>query len=164
MKQELEAEAKKQYQPTLEGMRQSYNALESMHDRLKTVSEKDLENARVFDIDLRHVNLDSLLKGRRFEQCIAKCMQDVMGYTIQSWTPDKGFLSGINVQANRDPDLLLIGPSGQRIAIECKYRAKFYGYKGQETIAWSVMRRAYQYKDYGVEKGAAVFFSVGCWW
>lgn len=161
LKKELEIEVNKKYQPTLEGMKESYRALEAMHRKLQVLSKQDVANARVFDVDLRHVNLESILKGRRFEQCIATCMQDVMGYTIESWTPDKGFLSGIYVKANKDPDLLLISPSGKRIAIECKYRSDFYRSGGRESITWAQVLRADEYKKYGDEKGVTVFLALG---
>ncbi|MGH1430971.1 MAG: hypothetical protein ACRBB4_07630 [Neptuniibacter sp.] len=84
-----------------------------------------------------------------------------MGYTIESWTPDKGFLSGIYVKANKDPDLLLISPTGKRIAIECKFRSDFYRSGDRESITWSQMRRAYDYMKYGDEKGVTVFLALG---
>lgn len=150
----LAEEAKKVYAPTITAMEQSYKTLVKIH-------ENDLSNARVFDVDLRHPNLDSIIKGRKFEQCIAQCMQNSLHFKILSWTPDKGFLSGVYVQANRDPDLLLEGPNGEKIAIECKFRSEFYKGKAEETLVWSRMKSAYSYRDYGSKVGAVVYVAIG---
>ncbi len=45
LKKELEIEANKKYQPTLEGMRKSYSALEAMHRKLQALSKQDITNA-----------------------------------------------------------------------------------------------------------------------
>lgn len=150
----LEEEAKRRYASNIEAMNQSYNELVQIH-------QQDLRNAEVFDVNLRHPKLENIIKGRLFEQCIAKCMQDILGFRILEWTPDKGFLSGIDVKSNKNPDLLLEGPQGQKIAIECKYRKEFFTGAGEETLAWSRMYRAYDYKRYGEERGATVYMALG---
>lgn len=155
----VKAEAKRQYEPTLMGMEKSYKELEAIHKKLKVISSEDIDNARIFDVDLRHKNLENIMKGRLFEQCIALCMQDVVGYTIKSWTPDKGFLSGVFVEANKDPDLLLSNPQGTKVAIECKYRRT--PNSSEHDILWSLMRRAYDYRDYGKDNGLAVYVALG---
>jgi len=160
----LEYEAAKLYEPKISEMERSYNELQKIYD-------KTLSNAIYFDADFNDPNFESILKGRKFEIFIASFFEKKMGMTILEWTPDKGFLSGNQVQSNMNPDLYFESKDGKRFAVECKYRGggvlnksaslpKMPNEKKPSCLSWASCHQPDRYFKYGKEKKVDVWIAI----
>lgn len=154
LKQELE----KEYAPTLAAMHESYQNLKSIH-------EKAIADARAFDVDFKDKSFESILKGRLFEICMASYFEKNLGLRIVDWTPDKGILSGIFVESNLHPDLLLGTQSGEQFGVECKYIGRQPTHIKKldmvDAITWAKEKQAPRYASFGRERDIPVWIAIG---
>ena len=100
-----------------------------------------------------------------FEIRMASYFKKSLGFRIVNWTPDKGILSGIFVESNLHPDLLLATPSGEQFAVECKYIGSqpihINKLNMTEAITWAKEKQAPRYADFGRERDIPVWIAIG---
>lgn len=121
---------------------------------------------RTFDVDYNDARFNSILKGRKFEICVAKALADGEGCEILEWTPDKGFLSNLNVKQNGNPDLVLKSRDGAVFAVECKYRSGYANAKGFKHypgrwISWASKSQATRYSEFASKRNIPVYVALG---
>lgn len=131
-------------------------------DNLRNIYDEAIANALTFGIDLKHARFENLLKGRLFEICIAKIVNNKLKYTILEWTPDKGFDHDIFVQSNLNPDLIISGNVGNKFAIECKYRSKLNTLaKVDNSVSWAEVKQVERYIDFAKKRNMPVYLALG---
>lgn len=148
---EVKEELNANHAATIDEMDISFKNLSSKY-------QKAVADAKIMDVDLKHYNFESILKGRQFEICIAKSLTDISGFKLKEWTPDKGIGSKIFVESNLNPDLVFEDRMGNEFAIECKFRGKV-GYKS--TIIWSSVEQANRYRKFQQMRTMPVWVAVG---
>jgi hypothetical protein len=107
-------------------------------------------------------------RGREFEVYIAKMFsrQDSYFKILDMQTDNYDKRSGLNVESNQDPDLLIeYTHKGQRekFAVECKYRLHpITGEEtGEEVIVWSHPAQIIRYSNYSRRRKIPVFIVIG---
>lgn len=149
---DIESEAR--HQASIREMQSSYDRLFEKYQRIK-------REAVDFGIDFDDPAYEQLLKGRRYELCVAMRLLENDEFKILEWTPDKGFESNIPVSANTNPDLIVEDQSGKTIAIECKYRSGYYFKSKKKEISWSNVDQAKRYKAFSESRNMAVLIALG---
>lgn len=125
-----------------------------------------IEDVRYYDVNYHDTKFDSLLKGRQFEIAVARRFTVEHGCKILEWTPDKGALFNLWSEQSGNPDLLLQAPSGQKFAVECKFRS-FYAYRAAgdlyspRQINWATETQASRYSLYQEQAGVGVYVAIG---
>lgn len=148
---EVKEELNANHAATIDEMDMSFNNLSSKY-------QKAVEDAKIMDVDLKHYNFESILKGRQFEICIAKSLTDISGFKLKEWTPDKGIGSKIFVESNLNPDLVFEDRMGNEFAIECKFKGNVGTYT---TVAWSSVNQGRRYKKFQQERNMPVWVAIG---
>jgi cell division protein FtsL len=148
---EVKEELNANHAATIDEMDMSFKNLSSKY-------QKAVADAKIMDVDLKHYNFESILKGRQFEICIAKSLTCISGFKLKEWTPDKGIGSKIFVESNLNPDLVFTDGMGNEFAVECKFRGKV-GYKS--TIIWSSVEQGERYKKFQKERSMPVWVAIG---
>jgi hypothetical protein len=153
-------ESERAHTPTIHAMQESKNLLEAQLD-------KQIIEGRVFGIDFKHERYENILKGRKFEIYIAKRLKE-QNYSIEEWSPDKGFEQNILVESNLKPDLIVRSRDGVRIAIECKYRGKLRNLLNINTgkiieysTDWASLAQRKRYKNFSKEAQIPVYVALG---
>ena len=150
----LEKESRARYKTTLSEMQLSYDRLLSKYDKIKNEAE-------IFGIYFDDPKYENLLKGRRYEICVATSLVKNNRFKILEWAPDKGFESGIKVESNGNPDLVVRSQVGYELAIECKYRSKSYRKTNEYGIDWSYVYQVERYMKFSKNRNIPVFIAIG---
>lgn len=138
------------------------NNMISSVENIRNIYNDAIANALTFGIDLKHAKIENLLKGRLFEICIAKIVNNKLKYKILEWTPDKGFEHDIFVQSNLNPDLILSDNSGNEFAIECKYRSTIKSIdKVDNSVSWAEVKQVERYIDFAKKRNMPVYLALG---
>jgi hypothetical protein len=138
------------------------SAMESSYDKLQSKYDQFITEVADFDVPVASDNYYNILKGRRFELYIACRMVNEKGCDIIEWTPDKGFVAGLKVEANSNPDLVLKQADGQTIAIECKYRSKIESMrKFPDAVIWCSYGQLKCYERFAEERKIPLFVALG---
>ncbi|SDP12504.1 hypothetical protein SAMN05428967_1292 [Phyllobacterium sp. YR620] len=108
-------------------------------------------------------------KGDRFEEYIVRKIHSVVGKNIRftDWRSDK-YINDIKYgpESNSQPDLEYILPTGIKIAVECKWRARWVD-DLEGDIAIDIAGHYGQikkYKKYAAESTAATYIIIGIGW
>lgn len=154
-KAKITFEFEKERKATVDEMRASHAELQSLYD-------KAVRDAKVFDVDLKDVNFESLLKGRLFEICIAEMLTKVSNFKLLEWTPDKGFGKKIFVASNLNPDFVVANSEGKKFSIECKYRGMFRKInRMSEAVSWSKVKQSDRYLQFSKDRNIPVWVALG---
>lgn len=148
---EVKEELNANHAATIDEMDMSFKSLSSKY-------QKAVEDAKIMDVDLKHYNFESILKGRQFEICIAKSLTSISGFKLKEWTPDKGIGSNVFVESNLNPDLVFSDRMGNEFAIECKFKGKIGTFT---TVAWSSVNQGRRYKKFQQERNMPVWVAIG---
>lgn len=155
---EVDKMEKRVYTASLASMRESLAELNALY-------EKTIRDGRVFDVDFKHEKFENMLKGRKFEICMADYFEKKLGMTIVNWSPDKGLLNGNWVESNLHPDLLLRSKSGELFAVECKYRGQIVKRCEEawheDCVEWASTSQAIRYSVHSKENGLPVWVAIG---
>lgn len=140
--------------------------LEQSLERVSQEFEQLISHVRYYDVEYRDPKFESLLKGRQFEIAMARLFRDELGCKILEWTPDKGTVFNLKTEQNGNPDLLLESPSGQRFAVECKFRSVCaHDETGElfkpKLINWASPFQGKRYADYGRTMNLNVYVALG---
>jgi hypothetical protein len=105
-------------------------------------------------------------KGMMFEQYIATLFSKNRNlFVIEEWTTDHcDKRSGIYVESDSNPDLLIrYKPSGEKFAVECKWRAKLVHSEkyDQFTVLWSNPEQIQRYNQYSQSRNIPIFIIIG---
>lgn len=135
-------------------------------ERVKINYRKALEDSKVFDIDHQCKDFENKLKGRMFETRIALYFTKRAGFSLLNWTPDKGALSDIRVEANLHPDLLVEDKIKQSLFIECKFRGDgaiidIEQLEMKQAISWAKTYQAARYEKFSKELGIPCWVAIG---
>lgn len=85
-------------------------------------------------------------------------------FEVEEWTRDiDKNRTGVEVNSNKNPDIVFIYNGKDSIAVECKFRAGFYKSKssGQIVLKWSYPEQIDRYKNYQQKKNIPVFVVIG---
>lgn len=148
---EVKEELNANHAATIDEMDMSFQTLTSKY-------QKAVADAKIMDVDLKHYNFESILKGRQFEICIAKSLTSISGFKLKEWTPDKGIGSNVFVESNLNPDLVFADRMGNEFAIECKFKGKVGTFT---TVAWSSVNQGRRYKKFQQERNMPVWVAIG---
>lgn len=154
LREQVEKESYERYQVTIDEMAQSYERLYQRYEQV--VSE-----AKEMGIDFFDKNYESILKGRRYEICVATDLVRDNLFEILEWTPDKGFESNIPVASNTNPDLVVESANGEVIAIECKFRSGYFFKSTSNEISWSNVNQVRRYQDFESSRRIPVYIALG---
>jgi hypothetical protein len=103
---------------------------------------------------------DSYRKGWAFERFVASRFPKE-AWAIEDWTKDKSRGLKRDVESDRNPDLILRSLStGERFAVECKFRSRFWTTKFGTGIFWDKYRHGL-YGDYGARENIKVKIAFG---
>lgn len=135
-------------------------------DAMKVNYRKTLEDSRVFDVDHLCTDFENILKGRMFETCVALYMTKTSGFKLINWTPDKGVLSDLRVEANLHPDLLIEDKIKQPIFVECKFKGSgaivdIKKLKMKQAITWAKVYQADRYERISREQKIPCWVAIG---
>ena len=107
-------------------------------------------------------------RGREFEIYIAKIFSREDNYfkILDMQTDNYDKRSGLNVESNQDPDLLIVYTyEGRRekFAVECKYRLHPITSEetNEEVIVWSYPAQIIRYSNYSRRRKIPVFIVIG---
>ncbi len=154
LKNLFDKESAARHKTTISEMQLSYSTLSKEFEKIK-------REAAVFDINFDDPKYENLLKGRRYEICVATNLVKNKKFTILEWTPDKGFDSGIKVESNGNPDLVVKNSSGAEFAIECKYRSGCYRSGKKNEISWGSLYQAQRYQHFSNKRNMPVYIALG---
>ncbi len=144
------------YQVEISDLKESLDLLQSKFNKV-------IEEAKIFDYPYENKNYKNLLKGRKYELRVAESFC-LMGYTILEWTPDKGFDQNMYVESNSNPDLVL-KKGDDILAVECKYRSKFFRmdiakYQYDDEISWATQYSVDRYHQFSLKRDIPVFIAL----
>jgi hypothetical protein len=148
---EVKEELNTNHAATIHEMDASFKNLSSKY-------QKAVKDAKIMDVDLKHYNFESILKGRQFEICIAKSLTSISGFKLKEWTPDKGIGSNVFVESNLNPDLVFADRMGNEFAIECKFKGKIGSFT---TVAWSSVKQGRRYEKFQQTRNIPVWVAIG---
>ncbi|VAX01221.1 hypothetical protein MNBD_GAMMA22-3093 [hydrothermal vent metagenome] len=154
LKDLFEKESTARYKTTLAEMQSSYSTLSTKFKKIK-------QEAAIFGINFDDPIYERLLKGRRYEICVARNLVKNNKFSILEWTPDKGFDTGIKVESNGNPDLVIKNQSGYEFAIECKYRSGCYRREIKDEISWGALYQAKRYQYFSSKRNIPVYIALG---
>ena len=104
------------------------------------------------------------MKGDMFETYVENLF-DKKYFVTEEWTSDiYNKRNGSYVESNKNPDLTIrYKPTGDRFAVECKYRSNFSLSKksGTACIQWSHTDQIQRYNDFQYTKRIPVFIIIG---
>lgn len=135
--------------------------MQDSYDRLYKKYEQKISEAKELGIDFYDKNYDNILIGRRYELFVAKSLVKDNKFKILEWTPDKGFEANIPVKSNFNPDLVISDAEDRIIAIECKFRSKFFFKTKNNEISWSYEKQVGRYRGFSSERNIPVFIALG---
>lgn len=133
----------------------------------KEVVEKTSSKEIIHDKTIENENeLTHYQKGIDFEKYVVDLFLKRSKYfVINDWTNDiYDKRKGIKVESNKNPDLVVrYKPTDEKIAIECKYRSKYYqNHKVcTQSIKWSNPHQIKQYKTFESSNNIPVFIVIG---
>ena len=86
-------------------------------------------------------------------------------FQTEEWTTDiYNKRNGSYVEANKKPDLVIrYKPTGERFAVECKYRSDFYHSQNinQNCVKWSYPEQIARYNQFQGKEHIPVFIVIG---
>ena len=157
LKELVEQESKiREYEITIDEMKASYEKLEEEYAIIQS-------EAKYFDIDFTDTNYESVLKGRKYEYCVALSKKKKRSFKILEWSPDKGSYYKLNSESSQNPDLVVQHKSGLKLAIECKYRGDYF-FKTEDNkkdYSWCYKSQSQRYKKFSNERNIPVLIALG---
>lgn len=103
---------------------------------------------------------DGYRKGDLFENFVASLFPEEM-WKIEDWAKNKSQHLDREVESDRRPDLTVRNlKTGKRLAIECKFRSRFWETKDGTGVFWDKDKHD-SYKDYGDREKIEVTVAFG---
>ena len=103
-------------------------------------------------------------KGDMFEIYV-ESLFDKRYFVTEEWTSDiYNKRNGSYVESNKNPDMVILyKPTGERFAVECKYRSDFtYSEKIDDNcVKWSYPEQIYRYNEFQQIRQIPVFIVIG---
>ena len=103
---------------------------------------------------------DSYRKGDAFESFVSSLFPRE-AWAIEDWTKDRSHHLRREVESDRHPDLTIRSlNTGKRVAIECKFRSRFWTTKFGTGVFWDKYQHDF-YKAYGTRENVQVQVAFG---